>query len=59
MGGLFRHALISSGKGPFLKAKRYELLSTPAYLGKVKDKHILYLARSLKAREAFPNIRVL
>lgn len=53
---LFRHALINSGKRQFLKTIRYELLSTPAYLGKIKDKHILYLARSLKTRKAFLNI---
>lgn len=50
---LFRHALINSDKKPFLKTIRYELISTPAYLGKTKDKHILYLARSLKTRQAF------
>lgn len=53
---LFRHALINSDKRQFLKTIRYELLATPAYLGKVKDKHILYLARSLKTRQAFLNI---
>ena len=53
---LFRHALINSDKRKFLKTIRYELLDTPAYLGKVKDKHILYLARSLKTRQAFLNI---
>lgn len=53
---LFRHALINSGKRQFLKTIRYELLSTPAYWGKIKDKHILYLARSLKTRKAFLNI---
>lgn len=45
---LFRHALINSNKKKFLKTIRYELISTPAYLGRTKDKHILYLARSLK-----------
>lgn len=38
---LFRHALINSDNRKFLKTIRYELLDTPAYLGKVKDKHIL------------------
>lgn len=37
---LFRHALINSEKKHFLKTIRYELLSTPAYLGRTKDKHI-------------------
>lgn len=50
---LFRHALINSDKKQFLKTIRYELISTPAYLGRTKDKHILYLARSLKTRQAF------
>ena len=53
---LFRHALINSDKKQFLKTIRYELLSTPAYLGSgkgTKDKHILYLARSLKTRKSF------
>ena len=50
---LFRHALINSDKKKFLKTIRYELISTPAYLGKTKDKHILYLARSLKTRQSF------
>ena len=50
---LFRHALINSNKKQFLKTIRYELISTPAYLGKTKDKHILYLARSLKTRQSF------
>ena len=53
---LFRHALINSNKRHFLKTIRYELLSTPAYLGKTKDKHILYLARSLKTRQSFLSI---
>lgn len=53
---LFRHALINSNKRHFLKTIRYELLSTPAYLGKTKDKHILYLARSLKTRRSFLSI---
>lgn len=53
---LFRHALLNSGKKKFLKTIRYELISTPAYLGKTKDKHVLYLARSLKTRKAFLNI---
>lgn len=50
---LFRHVLINSEKKHFLKTIRYELLSTPAYLGRTKDKHILYLARSLKTRQSF------
>ena len=50
---LFRHALINSDKKKFLKTIRYELISTPAYLGKSKDKHLLYLARSLKTRKSF------
>lgn len=37
---LFRNALINSEKKHFLKIIRYELLSTPAYLGRTKDKHI-------------------
>lgn len=37
---LFRHALINSEKKHFLKTIRYELLSTPAYLGRTKGKHI-------------------
>lgn len=53
---LFRHALINSDKKQFLKTIRYELIATPAYLGKTKDKHILYLARSLKTRQAFLSI---
>jgi len=53
---LFRHALINSNKRQFLKTIRYELISTPAYLGKIKDKHILYLARSLKTRKSFLSI---
>lgn len=36
---LFRHALINSEKKHFLKTIRYELLSTPAYLGRTKGKH--------------------
>ena len=50
---LFRHALINSNKKKFLKTIRYELISTPAYLGRTKDKHILYLAISLKIRQSF------
>jgi hypothetical protein len=50
---LFRHALINSDKKPFLKTIRYELISIPAHLAKTKDKHILYLARSLKTRLSF------
>lgn len=53
---LFRHALINSQKKQFLKSIRYELLSVPAYLGKTRDKHILYLARSLKTRRSFLSI---
>lgn len=56
---LFRHALINSNKKQFLKTIRYELLSTPGYLGSskgTKDKHILYLARSLKTRKSFLTI---
>ena len=53
---LFRHALINSDKKKFLKTIRYELISTPAYLGKKKDKHIPYLARSLKTRKSFLSI---
>ena len=53
---LFRHALVNSNKKQFLKTIRYELISTPAYLGKTKDKHILYLARSLKTRHSFLSI---
>lgn len=34
---LFRHALINFDKRQFLKTIRYELLATPAYLGKIKD----------------------
>ena len=37
---LFRHTLINSEKKHFLKTIRYELLSTPAYLGRTKGKHI-------------------
>ena len=50
---LFRMALINSNRKQFLKTIRYELISTPAYLGKTKDKHILYLARSLNTRKSF------
>jgi hypothetical protein len=53
---LFRHALINSKKKSFLKTIRYELIATPAYFSEQKDKHILYLARSLKTREAFSKI---
>lgn len=53
---LFRHAQINSNKKKFLKTIRYELISTPAYLGKTKDKHILYLAISLKTRQSFLSI---
>ena len=50
---LFRNTMINSDKKRFLKTIRYELLSTPAYLGRTKDKHVLYLARSLKTRRSF------
>lgn len=50
---LFRHALINSNKKQFLKTIRYELIAAPAYLAKTNDKHILYLARSLKTRQSF------
>ena len=53
---LFRHALINSPKKSFLKTIRYEFINTPAYFSKSKDKHILYLARSLKSRSAFQSI---
>ena len=53
---LFRHALMNSDKKHFLKTIRYELISAPAYLGRTKDKHILYLARSLKTRISFLTI---
>ena len=53
---LFRHALINSYKKKFLKTIRYELISTPAYLGRTKDKHIIYLAKSLKTRQSFLSI---
>ena len=53
---LFRHALINSYKKKFLKTIRYELISTPAYLGRPKDKHIIYLAKSLKTRQSFLSI---
>ena len=39
-----------------LKTIRYELISTPTYLGRTKDKHNLYLARSLKTRQSFLSI---
>lgn len=53
---LFRHALVNSPKKSFLKTIRYEFVATPAYFSKSKDKHILYLARSLKTRSAFQGI---
>lgn len=53
---LFRHALINSGKKKFLKTIRYELINVPAYFSKNKDKHILYLARSLRTRKSFIKI---
>ncbi len=53
---LFRHALINSKRKHFLKTIRYELISTPAYLAKTNDKHILYLARSLKTRQSFLSV---
>lgn len=53
---LFRHALINSPKKSFLKTIRYELISVPAYFSKTKEKHVLYLARSLKTRRMFKGI---
>lgn len=53
---LLRYALINSDKKQFLKIIRYELNSTPTYLGKTKDMHILYSARSLNTRQAFLSI---
>ena len=53
---LFRHALVNSPKKSFLKTIRYEFVNTPAYFSKSKDKHVLYLARSLKTRSAFQGI---
>ena len=53
---LFRHALINSPKKSFLKTIRYELVNTPAYFSRSKDRHVLYLARSLKTRSAFQGI---
>lgn len=53
---LFRHALVNSPKKSFLKTIRYEFIATPAYFSKSKDKHILYLARSLKTRSALQGI---
>jgi len=53
---LFRHALVNSPKKSLLKTIRYEFIATPAYFSKSKDKHILYLARSLKTRSAFQGI---
>ena len=38
---LFRHTLINSKKRHFLNTICYEHLSTPAYLGRNKHKHIL------------------
>ena len=49
--GLF--ACVNFRKKEFLKTIRYEWISILAYLGKNKDKHILYLARSLKLRKSF------
>lgn len=53
---LFRHALINSPRKGFLKTIRYEFINTPAYFSKSKEKHVLYLARSLKTRAAFLGI---
>ena len=53
---MFHHALINSKKRHFLNTIRDELLSTPAYLGRNKRKHILYLARSLKTWKSFLSI---
>lgn len=53
---LFRHTLINSDKKQFLKTIRYELIFTPTYLNRTKDKHILYLVRSLKIRQDFLSI---
>lgn len=53
---LFRHALINSQGKKFLKTIRYELISTPAYLGKSKNRHVLYLSRSMKTRKSFLSI---
>ena len=48
---LFRHALINSNKKKFLKTIRYELISTPAYLGKTKDKHKKKTLKKIKTKE--------
>ena len=53
---LFRHSLINSPRKGFLKTIRYEFINTPAYFSKSKEKHVLYLARSLKTRAAFLGI---
>ena len=53
---LFRHALVNSPKKRFLKTIGYEYINTPDYFSKSKDKHILYLARSLKTRSDFQGI---
>lgn len=53
---LFRHTLICADKKQFLKTIRYELIAVPAYMSVKKDKHILYLARSLKTRKSFLSI---
>ena len=52
----FDLALINPNKKKFLKTIRYELISTPAYLERIKGKHILYLVRSLKTRQSFLSI---
>lgn len=53
---LSRLALTNSDKKNFLKTIRYELITIPAYLSKTKGKHILYLARLLRTRQAFLTI---
>ena len=53
---LFRHTFINSPKKKFLKTIRYGLLATSAYFMSHKDKHILYLARSLKTRKSIIGI---
>lgn len=51
---LFRHALINSEKKHFLKTIRYELLSTPAYLGRTKGKHISLSGEVAENATIFP-----
>ena len=53
---LFRHELVNSPKKSFLKTFRYEFINTPAYFSKSKEKHVLYLACSLKNRSFFQGI---